>query len=332
MKITFLNLCLTGFTLIVVYQCTPTTSQQENHARQVKLEKTNHKVRDLKIATLSTMLANRGIGEWGYAALVEADGRQLLFDTGQRPETVLKNAEELGFDLHEVEDVFLSHNHGDHTGGLLSLRKKLKVLNPKAMSRVHVGKGIFAQRINGGNRMQDMKEQLEADGVEIIVYEKPTELFPGVWITGPVERIHDEKNYGQGGRIYTEDGEIVDNIPEDQSLAINTDKGFVVLAGCGHAGIINTLDYVKAKIEDKNIFAVVGGFHLVSASDEHLAWTAKHLQDFGVEKIVGAHCTGLHALYSLKELLALGREDAVVGSVGDYFDLQDGIHPGIIAR
>ncbi len=332
MKTTYFNICLLGIVLSSFYHCTPSPSPNEPQAKQVSLIETHHQVTDLKIATLSTMLANRGIGEWGYAALVEADGRQLLFDTGQRPETVLKNAEELGFDLHEVEDVFLSHNHGDHTGGLLSLREKLKVLNPKAMSRVHVGKGIFAQRINGGNRMQEMKQQLEADGVEIIIYEKPTELFPGVWITGPVERIHDEKNYGQGGRIYTEDGEIVDNIPEDQSLAINTDKGFVVLAGCGHAGIINTLDYVKSTIQDKNIFAVVGGFHLVSASDEHLAWTAKHLQDFDVEKIVGAHCTGLHALYSLKESLALSREDAVVGSVGDYFDLKDGIHAGIIAR
>lgn len=332
MKITYLHIWLIGLVLAFFYACTPSTSPKENLAKQVHLKETNHTVSDLKIATLSTMLANRGIGEWGYSAIVEVDSRKLLFDTGQRPETVLQNAEELGFDLHEIEDVFLSHNHGDHTGGLLTLREKLKVLNPKAMSRVHVGEGIFAQRINAGNRMQEMKEKLEADGVEFIVYDKPAELFPGVWITGPVERIHDEKNYGQGGRIYTEAGEIVDNIPEDQSLAINTDKGFVVVAGCGHAGMINTLDYVKSKIEDKNIFTIIGGFHLVSASDEHLEWTAQQLKRVGVEKIVGAHCTGLHALYSLKESLALSREDAVVGSVGDYFDLKDGIHAGIIAR
>lgn len=332
MKITYFNILLFGLFILCSYQCAPTSSKEESLAKKVKFTANSHQVSDLKIATLSTMLANRGIGEWGYSAIVEVDGRKLLFDTGQRPETVLRNAEELGFDLHEIEDVFLSHNHGDHTGGLLTLREKLKALNPKAMSRVHVGEGIFAQRINAGHRMQDMKEKLEADGVEFIVYDKPTELFPGVWITGPVERIHDEKNYGQGGRIYTEAGEIVDNIPEDQSLAINTNKGFVVVAGCGHAGMINTLDYVKSKIEDKNIFAVVGGFHLVSASDEHLEWTAQQLKRVGVEKIIGAHCTGLHALYSLKESMALSRKDAVVGSVGDYFDLQDGIHAGAIAR
>lgn len=332
MKITYSNLWLLSLVLALSFQCTPTSSKKEPLARKVSLLKSNHQVADLKIATLSTMLANRGIGEWGYSAIVQIDGRKLLFDTGQRPETVLTNAEELGFDLHEIEDVFLSHNHGDHTGGLLSLRKKLKELNPKVMSRVHVGKGIFAQRVNGGDRMQDMKQQLEADGVRFIIYDKPTELFPGVWITGPIERIHDEKNYGQGGRIYTEAGEILDDIPEDQSLAIKTDKGFVVIAGCGHAGIINTLDYIKSKIEDQNIYAIVGGFHLVAASDQDLEWTAKHLAAFGVEKIIGAHCTGLHALYSLKEFMDLEREDAVVGSVGDYFDLKDGIHPGTIAR
>jgi len=332
MKITYFNILLFSLVILFSYYCAPTSSKEEGLAKKVNFTAGTHQVTDLKIATLSTMLANRGIGEWGYSAIVQVDGRKLLFDTGQRPETVLKNAEELGFDLHEIEDVFLSHNHGDHTGGLLSLREKLKPLNPKAMSRVHVGEGIFAQRINAGNRMQEMKQKLEADGVEFIVYDKPTELFPGVWITGPVERIHDEKNYGQGGRIYTETGEIIDNIPEDQSLAINTGKGFVVVAGCSHAGIINTLDYIKSKIEDKNIFTVIGGFHLVSASDEHLEWTAQQLKRVGVEKIIGAHCTGLHALYSLKESLALSRENAVVGSVGDYFDLKDGIHAGIIAR
>ncbi|WP_296705813.1 MBL fold metallo-hydrolase, partial [Algoriphagus sp.] len=77
-----------------------------------------HQVADLKITTLSTMLANKGIGEWGYSALIESEGRKLLFDTGSRPETVLQNAQELGIDLSDVEDVYLSHNHWDHIGGL----------------------------------------------------------------------------------------------------------------------------------------------------------------------------------------------------------------------
>src|SRR5262245_7070615 len=90
------------------------------------------KVRALKITVLSTMLADAGIGEWGYAALVEVDGKRLLFDTGARPETVLANAREMRIDLSDVEDMVLSHNHADHTGGLMTLRRELQKKNPKA--------------------------------------------------------------------------------------------------------------------------------------------------------------------------------------------------------
>ena len=84
------------------------------------------KVRSARITILSTMLADtKGVGEWGFAALVEADGHRLLFDTGARPDTVLVNARELGVDLTAVTEVILSHHHRDHTGGLLTLRRAL---------------------------------------------------------------------------------------------------------------------------------------------------------------------------------------------------------------
>src|SRR6185295_13501871 len=107
------------------------------------------RVKSLKITVLSTMLADRkGVGEWGFAALVEVDGRRILFDTGARPRTVLENAAELKVDLSTVTDVVLSHNHGDHTGGLLPLRSELARKNPAALSRAHVGAGIFWSRPN----------------------------------------------------------------------------------------------------------------------------------------------------------------------------------------
>ena len=80
------------------------------------------------------MLADQGLGEWGYSALVEVDGRKFLFDTGSNPDVVLKNAKTLGIDLSDVEDVVISHNHNDHTGGLIALRRELIKKNPRAMS------------------------------------------------------------------------------------------------------------------------------------------------------------------------------------------------------
>lgn len=293
----------------------------------------HHKVKDLKITTLSTMLASRGIGEWGYSALVEADGKTILFDTGMRVDTVLNNAKDLRIDLSTVEDVLLSHNHGDHTGGLLTLRQELMKQNPKALSRVHVGKGIFAERANRKtNRMLELKKAMEATGAQFIVYDKATEWAPGMWITGPVERIHPERNWGGKGQIVTDKGLVEDIIAEDQSLVIDSDKGFVLVSGCGHAGIINTMEHIVSKIHPGKVHAAIGGFHLVSASDEHLKWTAEKMAGFGTGKIIGAHCTGINSLFALKDLMNLKRSDAVVGSIGDSFDLEAGITPSYIAR
>ena len=101
--------------------------------------KTLAEVRNLKVTILSTMLADDGIGEWGFAALVEADGHKILYDTGARPNTVLENAHELKIDLSVVQDVIVSHFHADHTTGLMTLRRELSHSNPAALSRVHVG-------------------------------------------------------------------------------------------------------------------------------------------------------------------------------------------------
>jgi 7,8-dihydropterin-6-yl-methyl-4-(beta-D-ribofuranosyl)aminobenzene 5'-phosphate synthase len=298
-----------------------------------ELVKTNaHKVSTLKITTLSTMLANKGIGEWGYSALIESDGRKILFDTGSRPETVLQNAQTLGIDLSDVEDVFLSHNHWDHTGGLITLRKELKKSNPNALKRVHVGKGIFYERVGQENDMLKMKAELEKEGVAFIEYNSKKELFPGIWITGPVERVHDERNWSGSGRVKTEKGVVEDNIPEDQSIAIATSRGFVLVSGCGHAGMINTMEQIRTDIYTDTFYAAIGGFHLLTASDTHLKWTADKLKEFGLENLNGAHCTGIQPLFQLTELLGFDRSEAVVGSIGDTFDLENGITATIIAR
>ncbi len=198
--------------------------------------------------------------------------------------------------------------------------------------RVHIGKGLLSRRVEYTNKMLSLKEELEADGVKFIVYTNQHELFPGVWITGPIERVHDERNWYGNGKIKTDNGTIEDNIPEDQSLVIDTKDGFVLISGCGHAGIINTLEHIRLNIHEEKVFTAIGGFHLLNATDEHLKWTADKLLEFGVSKLIGSHCTGINSLYTLRSLLNLNRTDAVVGSVGDSFDLKNGIKAGYIAR
>jgi 7,8-dihydropterin-6-yl-methyl-4-(beta-D-ribofuranosyl)aminobenzene 5'-phosphate synthase len=294
---------------------------------------TRPEVRSLKITILSTMLADEGIGEWGFAALVEADGKKILFDTGARPNTVLENAKELKIDLSDVQDVILSHFHDDHTTGLMTLRREFAKRNPAAVSRVHVAKGIFLERRGRDtNPMIAMKKAYEATGGKFIEHDKPEEIFPGVWLTGPVPRVYPEKNYGAGVEVAEGGVWVEDNVPDDQSLVFNSARGLILLAGCGHAGLINTLEYARKFIRPAPVDAAVGGFHLYNAKDEQLNWTADKLKEFQIVQILGAHCTGIESVYRLRQRLGLSRHDCVVGTVGASFDLKDGIHTGPIAQ
>jgi 7,8-dihydropterin-6-yl-methyl-4-(beta-D-ribofuranosyl)aminobenzene 5'-phosphate synthase len=289
-------------------------------------------VRELKITILSTMLADKGIGEWGFAALVEVDGHKILFDTGARPRTVLDNAHDLKIDLSDVEDVVVSHFHPDHTGGLLTLRNELMKINPQAMSRVHVGAGIFAPRRGiGTNKFIAVKEQYEATGGKFIVYDKAKEIVPGVWITGPVPRPNVEKNYQDGLEVQIGDAWIADNVPEDSSLVFNTAKGLVLLSGCGHSGVVNTLQYARTFLRAAPVYAAIGGFHLYDAPEEKIAWTAGKFKELGVAQILGAHCTGIETVFRLRELMALTRKTCLVATIGAVFDLGEGIKTGSIA-
>jgi 7,8-dihydropterin-6-yl-methyl-4-(beta-D-ribofuranosyl)aminobenzene 5'-phosphate synthase len=300
----------------------------------------SHQVESLKITILSTMLAEEGIGEWGFAALVEADGHRILFDTGNYPDTVLRNADAVGIDLTGVEEVVLSHNHSDHTGGLVALRTELAKKNPAALSRAHVGRGIFWERLGRPAsyvQMASRRQDYVALGGTVIEHDKATEIHPGIWLTGPVPRLHPERNWGGANspvprQVRSPDGPVEDNIPESMSMVINTSKGLVVLSGCGHAGIINTLEHAQKAVSPVPVHAAIGGFHLADANDETLNWTANKLVDIGVDNFVGAHCTGLEPVYRFRQLVDLNRENAVVGAVGASFTLDDGINPLRIAR
>src|SRR5579864_2943949 len=187
----------------------------------------NYQVQSLRVLVLSTMLtSNTGIGEWGFSALVEVDGRRILFDTGARPDTVMNNAKELGVDLSNVTDVILSHNHADHTGGLMTLRRAMLQRNPLALSRAHAGKGIFTPRRTTQGKpidfMQVTRRDYESGGGHIIEYDHPIELWNGVWVTGPVPRQYPERNWSGDIQMQTADGWKEDNLPEDMSLVINT--------------------------------------------------------------------------------------------------------------
>ena len=291
------------------------------------------------VTILSSNLADLlTVGEWGLSALVEVDGQCVLFDTGRNPNTVIGNARALDVDLSCVTDVVLSHFHFDHTTGLLPLLRELRTRNPEAVRRVHVASGFFLPRRKPAetgdaerNQMIALRDTLEAAGIEFIEHSGPAEIFPSIWVTGPVERRHPERNYSAATRVLVDGEWAEDNVPDSQGLTVLTASGHIVLLGCGHSGTINALDHIQATIKDAPIHALMGGLHLYAASDETLGWTADRLREIGVQYLMAGHCTGIEPLFRLRVGLNLSRQTAVVGSVGARFVYGQGIKPGYIS-
>jgi 7,8-dihydropterin-6-yl-methyl-4-(beta-D-ribofuranosyl)aminobenzene 5'-phosphate synthase len=300
----------------------------------------SHHAAKVRVTILSSNLANGNtVGEWGFSALVQVDGRCILFDTGRFPDTVLRNATALNVDLSCVSDVVLSHFHFDHTTGLPSLVHRLRKLNPDAIKRVHVAEGMFLSRRMGKtangpevNNMINMRKELTQSGVQFLEYSKATEIVPAVWVTGPVPRTHSEKTYPLSLDVNQNGKWVTDYVPESQGLVVVTEQGPIVLLGCGHSGSINLLEHVQNSIQNHSIHALMGGMHLFAADDETLDWTGDKLRKIGLQHLMAGHCTGIEPMFRLRASLNLNRRTAVIGAVGSAFLYGEGIRPTAIAQ
>lgn len=263
------------------------------------------------VTILSTSKAGIGEGEWGFSALVEVDGQRILFDTGAKRETVLRNAKAAGVDLGSVSQVVLSHHHDDHVGGLLRLRDSVAKSSPDALKTVHVARGMFESRHVRGkprelNALIRARPVFENSGGVFVVHDEPSQIAPGVWVTGPVPRVHPEHNWGGRRQVPGPDGWVQDQLHESQALVIDTEEGLLVISGCGHAGIVNIATHARQRIREAPVHAL-GGFHLHRADPRHLSWTMDQLDALGLASFYGAHCTGSAAVREAEEHLPKNR-------------------------
>jgi len=233
--------------------------------------------------------------EHGLSFHIKVGKNSLLFDTGQS-DLLLENASKLGIDLTQLDAIVLSHGHYDHTSGL----ETLLTLAPKARIFLHPGAldSKYVREITGSCRRIGMpltvSNTLATATDKITFTEKKTEILPGFFATGNIPRVTPFENPEQS--FFNDDAATnPDNVPDDQALYFNSREGIVVILGCAHAGVINTLEHISKLTDGKPFYALLGGMHLIKADKTRIDATVEALRKFNFKKIAPAHCTGLLA-------------------------------------
>ncbi len=252
---------------------------------------TRHKLEIVVLAENTVRKAGL-LAEHGLAFLINMEGRSLLFDTGQG-KVLGENARQLGIRLGEIEAVAVSHGHYDHTGGLhtaLARAWGAKVyLHPAALHAKYSRQQTPPHRSIGIPR--DDKLAIQNPIRNVAWTAQPFEIVPGVCVTGEIPRGTSFEDVG-GPFFLDRACTRPDPLADDQALYIESAKGLVVLLGCGHAGVVNTLEYVSHITGKKRIHAVLGGMHLLKASRWRIEATGDGLERFKVRVIALGHCTG----------------------------------------
>ncbi len=235
------------------------------------------------------------LGEHGFAAFIETGHGNYLFDTGQGL-SLSHNAKYLKKDLSTINSVFLSHGHYDHTGGLTH------VVKVKGRVQVFAHPDIFAKKYaavktNGQENkkyvgMQCERGELERLGAEFTLDTAGREVAKDIYLTGEVPRLTDYEK-GDARLLVEKEGAIFsDPLLDDQSLVIKTDQGLLIVLGCAHAGLINTVRLISGHFTHERIHTIVGGTHLGFLTDDQLDKTIADLKHCDFQQLGASHCTG----------------------------------------
>ena len=262
-----------------------------------------------------------GLGEHGFSAFIETDRGNYLFDTGTG-HSVVGNSLALGKDLRSVRKIFLSHGHYDHSGGLA------EVLKLRGPVDVHAHPHVFLDRIaihkeNGKDKVKFVglpykKRYLESLGAQFNLRTDFHQVEEGMFLTGEVPRKTPFEK--PSTTLFSEiDGKTSqDPFLDDQGLVLDTEKGLILIFGCAHSGMINTIQHVIQNTGKDKFYAIVGGTHLDFLDPEQLEESINVLKRMDLARISVCHCTGMRAA---SRLLQEFGERFVYGCVGSVLDV-----------
>ncbi len=219
--------------------------------------------------------------EHGISLLIEGYGKRVLFDAGQT-EIFMQNAEKLNETLDNLDAIVLSHGDYDHGNGLKYLNTKTKLICHPDFQLIRISK-----RTGNDNGLNQTREELQAK-FDLIESKEPYAISDEMIFLGQIERNNDFER-GQNLPAYDEKGETYPHL-DDSGMVIKTSEGLIVLSGCSHSGICNTVEYAKKITHENRIVAVMGGFHLKEVNECTLK-TIEYMKQNHVKTVYLAHCT-----------------------------------------
>jgi 7,8-dihydropterin-6-yl-methyl-4-(beta-D-ribofuranosyl)aminobenzene 5'-phosphate synthase len=253
---------------------------------------------EIKITTLSENTARRDdfLGEWGLSILLEIENMNILFDSGTSISAV-HNADILKIDLAQVSRIVLSHGHYDHTGGLRHVLRRIGK-EVDVIAHPDIWQAKYSRRKDEADRyigIPFQQRELESLGARFRLSKEPTLITDNIITTGEVPMVTDFEQIDEG--LFVKENSVwqPDKVMDDQALVIKTEAGLVVILGCAHRGMINTLYHARQMTGVEKIRAVIGGSHLMNASEERLWKTIAALRGFNIRRMGLCHCTDLPA-------------------------------------
>lgn len=234
------------------------------------------------------------IAEWGLSILVETDAMRILLDTGQSF-TAVHNADVLRIDLSTIDKLILSHGHYDHTGGLEHVLRRTGTVDIIAHPGVWESKYAVYGPTERYIGIPAAREQLESLGGRFQLSPDPVWLAEDIVTSGeiPMTTAYEKTD----AHLCVKRGRSFDPDPfaDDLALAVKTEEGLVVVLGCAHRGMVNTIRHFQKITGENKVHCVLGGTHLIAASPEWLGQATADLREAGVAKLGVSHCTGFSA-------------------------------------